>query len=323
MSSDATKLSRQDQAARWFAAERAGVMLVEQRAEFEAWKADPRNLQALNAMRELWDDLAVLKGREPAPSKRPLSRFLPFAAAAVVLVIGVFASANLLFAPADTPIVTAEGQQKSQSMPDGSVIAVNVASTVSYKFTETERRVTLLDGEAAFSVKPDPDKPFVVRVGDLEVRAVGTSFNVRQRDGVLQVAVSEGQVQLCRVTAAGDTVIADLSAGQLLEIPASMGAAATAPPPASIPPSQVSEWRMRVVTYEDATVQEVVEDFNRYFDRKLRMAQPSLLERRVTVRLQVENRERAIEILAALLDGKIASTKEEDLLTTSSALAGN
>ncbi|MBK8839870.1 MAG: FecR domain-containing protein [Hyphomonadaceae bacterium] len=231
MSSDATKLSRQDQAARWFAAERAGVMLVEQRAEFEAWKADPRNLQALNAMRELWDDLAVLKGREPAPSKRPLSRFLPFAAAAVVLVIGVFASANLLFAPADTPIVTAEGQQKSQSMPDGSVIAVNVASTVSYKFTETERRVTLLDGEAAFSVKPDPDKPFVVRVGDLEVRAVGTSFNVRQRDGVLQVAVSEGQVQLCRVTAAGDTVIADLSAGQLLEIPASMGAAATAPPP--------------------------------------------------------------------------------------------
>lgn len=315
MSSDATKLSRQDQAANWFAAERAGVMLVEQRAEFEAWKADPRNMAALDAMRELWDDLAVLKGRDPTPAKRPMSRFLPVAAAMVVLAIGGIAAATVLLSPADTPIVTAEGQQKTQSMPDGSVIAVNVASAVSYNFTDTERRVTLSDGEAAFFVKPDPDKPFVVRVGDLEVRAVGTSFNVRQRDGVLQVSVSEGQVQLCRVTGAGESVIANLSAGQLLQIPASMPAAAVTPAPASIPPSQVSEWRMRVVTYEDATVREVIEDFNRYFERKLVVSRPELLDRRVTVRLQVENREGAIETLAALLDAKVSRSEREDALT--------
>jgi len=315
MSSDATKLSRQDQAARWFAAERAGVMLVEQRAEFDAWKADARNMAALDAMRELWDDLAVLKGREPTPAKRPFARFLPLAAAVAVVLIGGIAVASSILAPTNTPIVTAEGEQKTQSMPDGSVIAVNVASAVSYKFTEDERLVTLSDGEAAFSVKPDPDKPFVVRVGDLEVRAVGTSFNVRQRDGMLQVSVREGQVQLCRAAEAGGGVIATLSAGQLLEVPASMPAAATAPAPASIPSSQVAEWRMRVVTYDDATVREVVEDFNRYFERKLRVEQLSLLERRVTVRLQVENREGAIETLAALLDGKIVRAKEEELLT--------
>lgn len=315
MSSDGTKLSRQDQAANWFAAERAGVMLVEQRAEFETWKADPRNMAALDAMRELWDDLAVLKGRDPTPAKRPKSRFLPVAAAVTVLVIGGLTAGSALFFQADTPIVTAEGQQKTQSMPDGSVIVVNVASAVSYNFTDTERRVTLSDGEAAFFVKPDPDKPFVVRVGDLEVRAVGTSFNVRQRDGVLQVSVSEGQVQLCRVTGAGEAVIANLSAGQLLQIPASMPAAAVTPAPASIPPSQVSEWRMRVVTYEDATVREVVEDFNRYFERKLIVSQPELLDRRVTVRLQVENREGAIETLAALLDVRVIRSKEGDSLS--------
>lgn len=314
MSSDATKLSRQDQAANWFAAERAGVMLVEQRAEFEAWKADPRNMAALDAMRELWDDLAVLKGKDPALAKRPLSRFLPLAAAMVVLVIVGLAAVNLTLIRSDTPIVTAEGQQKTQSMPDGSVIAVNVASAVSYNFTDTERRVTLTDGEAAFFVKPDPDKPFVVRVGDLEVRAVGTSFNVRQRDGVLQVSVSEGQVQLCRMTGAVESVIANLSAGQVLQIPASMPAAAVTPAPASIPPSQVSEWRMRVVTYEDATVRLVVEDFNRYFERKLLVSQPDLLDRRVTVRLQVENRERAIETLAALLDVHAIRSKDVDSL---------
>ncbi|MDP3737529.1 MAG: FecR domain-containing protein [Hyphomonadaceae bacterium] len=314
MSSDATKLSRQDQAAKWFAAERAGVMLVEQRAEFDAWKADPRNMAALDAMRELWDDLAVLKGSEPTPAKKPRSLFLPAAAAVAALLIGGIATASLMSAPADTPIVTAEGQQKTQSMPDGSVIAVNVASNVSYKFTETERLVTLSEGEAAFSVKPDPDKPFVVRVGGLEVRAVGTSFNVRQRDGVLQVSVSEGQVQLCRMTGSGESVIANLSAGQLLRLPASLPVAATPPSPVSIPPSQVSEWRMRVVTYEDATVREVIEDFNRYFDRKLLVAQPELLDRRVTIRLQVENREGAIDTLAALLDARVIRRKNADSL---------
>lgn len=315
MSSDATKLSRQDQAARWFAAERAGVMLVEQRAEFDAWKADPRNLAALDAMRELWDDLAVLKGREPTPAKRRFAWFLPLAAAGAVVLIGGITVASSILAPTDTPIVTAEGEQKTQSMPDGSVIAVNVASVVSYKFTEDERLVTLSDGEAAFSVKPDPDKPFVVRIGDLEVRAVGTSFNVRQRDGMLQVSVSEGQVQLCRAAGAGGGVIATLSAGQLLEVPASMPAAATAPAPASISSSQVAEWRMRVVTYEDATVREVVEDFNRYFERKLSVSEPALLKRQVTVRLQIENREGAIEILAALLGARVSRSQKEDILT--------
>jgi transmembrane sensor len=315
MSSDATKPSRQDQAANWFAAERAGVMLVEQRAEFEAWKADPRNMAALEAMRELWDDLGVLKGSEPAPRKAPRSRFLLPAAAAILLLVGSFAAASLLSGPADMPIVTAEGQQKTQSMPDGSVIAVNVASSVSYKFTETQRLVTLSDGEAAFFVKPDRDKPFVVRVGDLEVRAMGTSFNVRRRHGVLQIAVSEGQIQVRRARGAGELVVADLSAGQLLELPASMPNAATSPAPVSIPPSQVSEWRMRVVTYEDASIREVVEDFNRYFDRKLLVAEPGLLDRRVTVRLQVEDRERAMETLAALLGVKISKASKGDYLT--------
>ncbi len=315
MSSDAIKLSRQDQAANWFAAERAGVMLVEQRAEFDAWKADPRNMAALEAMRELWNDLSVLKGRDPAPAKKPASRFVPLAAAVAFFVVCGLAAASLMLAPTETPIVTAEGQQKTQSMPDGSVVAVNVASTVSYRFTETQRLVTLSDGEAAFSVKPDPDKPFVVRVGDLEVRAVGTSFNVRRRDGVLQVSVSEGQVQLCRLTSSGESLVANLSAGQVLEIPASMPAAAKAPTPMAIQPSQVAEWRMRVVTYEDATVRELVEDFNRYFERKLLVAQPELLARRVTVRLQVENREEAIETLAVLLDAKVLRSEREDALT--------
>lgn len=314
MASDPKTPSRQDQAAAWFAAERAGVMLVDQRAAFESWKADPRNQAALDAMRELWDDLAILKGNGPEPKRAPPMRRRPIAAAAVGLFVAGILGASLL-ASRDAAITTIAGQQTIQSMPDGSVIAVNVASNLTYKITDTERHVTIKDGEASFSVRPDPDKPFVVRAGEFEIRAVGTAFNVRQRNGQLQIAVSEGQVEICKAGADGTQfVLASLVAGQVLEIPTAFSDTSVIPAPVSVPTEQVSEWRMRIVTYENATVREVVEDFNRYFERKLLVREGDLLERRVTIRLQVEDRERAIGTLAALLDAEVIANSGQDVL---------
>jgi transmembrane sensor len=320
MPSDTDRPSRQDEAAAWFAAERAGVMLVEQRAAFDAWRADPRNQAALDAMRELWDDLAVLKGAAPEPAAsapRPTRTRgrLAAMAALVLLVIGASGTAWWLLQPGPASIVTVAGQQKSQSLPDGSVIAVNVASTVAYDISDKERSVTLAQGEAAFSVRADPARPFVVRTGDYEIRAVGTAFNVRQRDGVIDVAVSEGKVEICRAAgAAGAAVLTRLAAGELLRFPATFSPATFDGSPKPVPVGQISEWRMRIVTYEDAPVSEVIEDFNRYFDQKLTVEDADLRKRRVTVRLRVDDRVHAIETLASLLDARLITLGASDIL---------
>ena len=199
-------------------------------------------------------------------------------------------------------------------MPDGSMIAVNVASNLSYAVSDTQRLVSLNDGEAAFTVKPDKAKPFVVRTGAYEIRAVGTAFNVRHRDGGIEVAVSQGRVEICRVGANGGIdVLVSLDSGELMKLPA-IPDELSGQTPVQIPPAQIAEWRMRIVTYENATVQEVVDDFNRYFERKLVVPQPALLSRKITIRLQVEDRERAIETLAALLDADIQGRDGEDVL---------
>lgn len=314
MPPDTNPPSRQDEAARWFAAERAGVMLVEQKAAFEAWKQDPRNLAALEAMRELWDDLAILKGQEPAPRSAAKPRHaIAIAAALLIVAVGGLTGVMMFGQGGATIIATAIGQQETQSMPDGSLIAVNVASNVSYRVTAGERVVTLSEGEAAFTVRPDAAKPFVVRTGDWEIRAVGTTFNVRQRNGTVNIAVSEGTVEVCRVTGSGREVVTVLSAGQLLALGAGIGGELSTP--VAVPPDQVSEWRMRVVTYEDASVEEVVADFNRYFERKLTVGQQELLSRRVTIRLRVDDRERAIETLAGLLGARVVRSEDHDRLS--------
>lgn len=309
------KPSRQDEAADWFAAERAGIMLAEKRAEFDQWRRDPRNQAALDAMRDLWDDLAVLKAQRPAPARALWpSRAVMGAAAGIVLLVGVSVAWMALASPAR--IETRPGQQATQSLPDGSLIAVNVASHVSYEIGEEQRVVTIDDGEAAFTVKADAARPFVVRAGDYEIRATGTAFNVRQRGGTIEVGVSEGKVEICSVLGpeAGET-LASLMAGQMLRFPAAWsGDGLRAAAPARVDPGHISEWRERVVTYEDASVREVIEDFNRYFDRKLLVEDRDLLDRRVTIRLEVEDRERAIELLAGMLELKVSETKRGEML---------
>ena len=66
-----------------------------------------------------------------------------------------------------------------------------------------------LKGEAFFNVAPDKEKPFIIDVNDVQVKVVGTSFNVRSYNGITEVIVETGIVQ---VTKAGETT--ELRAGE-------------------------------------------------------------------------------------------------------------
>jgi transmembrane sensor len=64
--------SRSEEAARWFAASRRGVMLHDERQAYDAWRAVPENAAALAELRAIWDDLGPVATMEttPAPAAR-------------------------------------------------------------------------------------------------------------------------------------------------------------------------------------------------------------------------------------------------------------
>ncbi|MEM7572590.1 MAG: FecR domain-containing protein [Bacteroidota bacterium] len=88
---------------------------------------------------------------------------------------------------------------KELSLPDGSVILLNHNSDfqLAEDFNLEERRV-YLEGEAYFEVAPDKDRPFILVQDDLELKVVGTAFNLETDPltGSLMVEVSEGLVRL-------------------------------------------------------------------------------------------------------------------------------
>ena len=95
----------------------------------------------------------------------------------------VVASATNSTAPAtnaNNSVHTANGTRMHLSLPDGSKVWVNAGSRIDYgkNYGVTNREVELT-GEAFFDVAPDAHKPFIVHTKGLDIRVLGTSFNVK------------------------------------------------------------------------------------------------------------------------------------------------
>ena len=100
-----------------------------------------------------------------------------------------------------TLIVQADrGDKATVVLPDGTSVILNSSSQLDYysDFGRKERRVKL-EGEGYFDVSRDEAHAFVVQVGELEVKVLGTIFNVSAYSDANEVSVVllEGKVEVC------------------------------------------------------------------------------------------------------------------------------
>jgi transmembrane sensor len=117
-----------------------------------------------------------------------------------------------------------------------------------------------------------------VRVGRLQVRAVGTQFDVNRRSRSTVVTVIEGRVSVVAPSAsAGDESPGEglaLSAGEQVTV----NPAKSPEPwrPRAVNLAAVTAWTQRQLVFDASSLAEVVEEFNRYNTRRLVIVDPSL-----------------------------------------------
>ena len=82
------------------------------------------------------------------------------------------------------------------SLPDGSTGWLNGSSSIRYQSNFVKERTIILDGEAFFNVKSDPEIPFVVSTHEINVAASGTKFNIASygNEKNVEVVLEEGKV---------------------------------------------------------------------------------------------------------------------------------
>ncbi|MEI9806805.1 MAG: FecR family protein [Bacteroidota bacterium] len=101
---------------------------------------------------------------------------------------------------------TPRGGQYRLTLPDGTEVWLNAASSITYPtaFTGNERNVTI-SGEAYFEVAKDASKPFHVKVNEMTIEVLGTHFNVNayQDESVIKTTLLEGAVKVVSGNASG------------------------------------------------------------------------------------------------------------------------
>ena len=92
------------------------------------------------------------------------------------------------------------GKNFNIKLSDGTVVYLNSGSTLKYpvKFIKGERRQVFLTGEAFFNVAKDAMHPFTVNADEVDVKVLGTQFNVSSypEDETINTVLVEGSVEL-------------------------------------------------------------------------------------------------------------------------------
>lgn len=96
-------------------------------------------------------------------------------------------------------VTTTFGEKKQVTLPDGTILVLNSCSQVRYpnQFRGDMRKVEL-EGEGYFRVARNEEMPFIVKTGRLDVRVLGTRFDVKSypTDEIVSVSVESGKVQV-------------------------------------------------------------------------------------------------------------------------------
>ena len=120
------------------------------------------------------------------------------AAAVILFICMIWSRPAENVAPEIFEIVAERGQKSSVTLPDGSRVMINSASTISYTSDyNVKERDVFLSGEAYFEVASNADLPFVVHADEVSVTAVGTEFNVKAyaEDSYVVTTLVEGSVR--------------------------------------------------------------------------------------------------------------------------------
>ncbi|PWV45620.1 FecR family protein [Chitinophaga sp. S165] len=95
-------------------------------------------------------------------------------------------------------ISTRHGSRTMVTLPDGSVVFLNVSSKLTYDYGKEDSRQVVLEGEAFFDVHKDEQRPFIIHTRKMDITVLGTTFNVRayEEDKTVETSLIQGKVEV-------------------------------------------------------------------------------------------------------------------------------
>lgn len=163
------------------------------------------------------------------------------------------------------------GQRAELTLPDGSKVWLNAGSRLSYPSTFANERRVSLSGEGYFVVAPNKEVPFIVSTSTINVRALGTEFNVSSypSSGNVEVYLQKGSVKTYFPDAETNGLI--MSPGQCLVQNGRKLELKEMDP-------DILLWREGLYTFKKQKLGKIIEKLELYYDVRINVKDPEILD---------------------------------------------
>ena len=181
-------------------------------------------------------------------------------------------------------VVTDKGSRTKMQLPDGSNVWLNAGSTLNYsKNFDTDLREVYLSGEAFFDVVKNPKQPFIIHTSKMDVRVLGTQFNVKayEQDKTFETSLIKGSVEVFLKNDPNRKYVLKPNQKLVLqnELPGKINTH-TSKSTKELPNIQLKElayvngtdidietsWTKNILSFEDEAFSEVAKKMERWFD---------------------------------------------------------
>lgn len=196
-----------------------------------------------------------------------------------------------------TEITAPNGQIKEVELPDGTKIWLNPGSSVTYPLDLAKRNIrnVRLSGQAFFQVAKNAKHPFILEMGDIGLKVLGTSFNVSnyKEDPTIAIALKEGKIILFEGTYENAVQFTELTPGQLARYTKGR-------PGFSIEKTDVSRltsWLNGELIFRDEPMENVFRQLERWYNVRILVDDPAINNYLFTATIKTENLDKILDLI--------------------------
>ena len=249
---------------------------------------------------------------QTAAAPRPLRsrQLVPVWAVAATVTLLLLGAGWWLRRPEPTETVrTAYGQTRSVTLPDGSVVTLNGNSSLTYARTweADSPREVWLEGEGFFVVRkrqsPQGRVKFVTHTPQLDIRVLGTQFNVNTRRRSTAVTLVEGKIELTEPRTARPRVI-ELRPGQQARLTPQRPEVVVA----TVRPDVPAAWTRNQFLFENTPLRDISAMILDTYGYEVVFGDEQLADKRFTGNLSRQNLDTLLDVLAATYDLHVTRT---------------
>lgn len=190
--------------------------------------------------------------------------------------------------------VVPKGVRSRITLADGTQVWLNADSRMQYSgdFMKGDVREVYLQGEAFFDVTPDASRPFVVHVQDMEIRVLGTAFNVKgyEEDSRIEATLVHGKISIEGNAAYEDVTLA--ANQRAVFIKEEKGLLVEN----NVETDTYTSWRRGVLAFDDQPLYEILPILERTFNVTIHTDDAYALDCRFTAKISNKSLDEVLEL---------------------------